>query len=320
MFPMLAAVLLTTSIFTVHTDTTVTVKPDTRLVVENFGGSVTVSTWARNAVHIEAEHSTRATVDIENTENTLEIRSSGRYGPPRATDYTITMPKGMELRVNGVYTDVTVDGSEGEVRAQTVKGDISLRGGRGFVSLRSVQGGVRVRGARGRIEVSSVNEGVDAADVEGEFQAETVNGDITLSGITSSMVEASTVNGDICYQGAIAKDGHYRFATHNGDISLGLPDDASATVAVSTFQGDFESVFKTRLTDTGGKRFSFTLGSGSAEIALESFQGTIRLRHAGEKCGTDTGSDVEKLKNVKDLQDLKDLEKRKHSKHNDSDE
>jgi DUF4097 and DUF4098 domain-containing protein YvlB len=287
MFPMLTAVLLTTSVFTVHTDTTVTVKPDTRLVVENFGGSVTVSTWPKNAVRIEAEHSTRAMVEIETTNNVLTVTSSGRRGPPRATDYTISMPKGMELRVNGVYTDVTVEGSEAEVRAQTVRGDISLTGGRGYVSLHSVQGGVKVRGARGRIEVASVNEAVDVADVEGEIQAETVNGDVMLDNVRSSMVEASTVNGDICYRGSIAKDGHYRFATHNGDIGLGLADDASATVSVSTFQGEFESAFKTRLTDSGGKRFSFTLGSGSAEVSLESFQGTIRLTHAGERCGAD---------------------------------
>jgi len=310
MISMFAAVLLTTSVFTVHTDTTVTVKPDTRLVVENFGGSVTVSTWARNAVRIEAEHSTRAMVEIENTDNTLKVSSSGRRGPPRATDYTITMPKGMGLRVGGVYTDVTVTGSEAEVRASTVRGDISLLGGRGFVSLRSVQGGVKVRGARGRLELASVNEGVDVADVEGEIQAETVNGDVVLASIGSSMIEASTVNGDICYQGAIAKDGHYRFATHNGDISLGLPDDASATVSVSTFEGDFESVFKTRLTDTGGKRFNFTLGSGSAEIALESFQGTIRLLHAGSKCGSDVDSEMEqvKLKHKDKLKDKNDDE------------
>ncbi len=308
MFPMLAAVLLTTTVFTVHTDTTVTVKPDARLVVENFGGSVTVSTWTRNAVRIEAEHSTRSMVDIEMSDDILKVISSGRLGPPRATDYTITMPKGMELRVTGVYTDVTVEGSEGEVRAQTVRGDISLRGGRGFVSLRSVQGGVKVRGARGRLELASVNEAVDVADVEGEIQAETVNGDVVIEGVTSSMIDASTVNGDICYQGAIAKDGHYRFATHNGDIGLGLADNASATVSVSTFQGEFESVFKTRLTDTGGKRFNFTLGSGSAELALESFQGTIRLTHAGERCGADREA---MHQHVKDRLKEKDKDKEK---------
>jgi DUF4097 and DUF4098 domain-containing protein YvlB len=299
MIPMLAAVLLTTSAFTVHTDTTVLVKPGARLAVDNFGGSVSVTTWAKNAVRIEAEHSTRSMVEIETTDNGLKVTSSGKMGPPRATDYTITMPKGMELRITGVFIDVSVEGSEGEVRAQTVRGDISLEGGRGFVSLQSVQGGVSVRGARGRVEVGSVNDAVDVTDVIGEVHAETVNGDVVLAAITSSMVEANTVNGNICYQGSLAKDGHYRLATHNGDIAMSLPDDASATVSVSTFEGDFESAFKARLFDTGGKRFSFTLGSGSAEIALESFQGKIRLRRAGEKCDSDT--DKEKVKDkIKD--------------------
>jgi DUF4097 and DUF4098 domain-containing protein YvlB len=298
MFPMLAAVLLTTAVFTAHTDTTVTVKPGMRLVVDNFGGSVKVSTWPKSAVRIEAEHPTSAIVEVAASDNTLKVSTSGRRGPPPATDYTITMPKGTELRVSGVYTDVSVDGSEGEVRAQTVKGDISLRGGRGFVSLQSVQGGVRVRSARGRIELSSVNDDVDAQDVEGEIHAETVNGDLVLAGITSTMVDASTVNGDICYRGPIAKDGHYHLATHSGDISLGLLEDVSATVSVSTFQGEFETLFKAKLSDTGGRRFNFTLGGGSAEIALESFQGTIRLVRAGTPCGTgqDEATTKEKAK------------------------
>src|SRR5712691_1071969 len=119
MFLNLAAVLLTTSVFTVNTDTTVAVKPGTRLQVDNFGGSITISTWARNAVHIEGEHSMRAMVEIEGTESALKVTTSGRRGPPSATDLTITMPKWMDVKLSGVYTDMEVAGSEAEVRAET---------------------------------------------------------------------------------------------------------------------------------------------------------------------------------------------------------
>ncbi|HEY6867841.1 MAG TPA: DUF4097 family beta strand repeat-containing protein [Candidatus Eisenbacteria bacterium] len=288
---LLPAVVLATSMFTIHTDTTVVVKPGARLSVENFGGSVKVSAWTRNAVHIEADHSSHSFVELEGSEDALRISTSGRRGPPSAIDFRISMPKWMDLRVSGVYTDMSVEGTEGEVRAQTVKGDLSVVGGRGFVTLQSVQGGVSARGTRGRVELSSVNETVEAADVQGDVRAEAVNGDVVLSGINSAMVEASTVNGDICYRGSIAKDGHYHFSTHSGDIDIGLPDDASAAVSVSTFSGEFETVFKARLFDTGGKRFNFTLGSGGADLGLETFQGTIRLRHAGDRCGAAEGDD-----------------------------
>ena len=291
MIPLLPAVVLATSIFTIHTDTTMAVKQGARLAVQNFGGSVKVSTWTRSAVHIEADHSTRSMIEIASTDEAMRITTSGRRGPPTAVDLRITMPKWMDLRVSGVYSDVSVDGSEGEVRAETVKGDLSLNGGRGFVALQSVQGGVSVHGARARLELSSVNETVEVADVQGDLRAETVNGDVILSGINSSMVDASTVSGDICYRGSIGKEGHYHFSTHNGDIDLGLPEDASASVSVSTFSGDFETVFRARLFDTGGKRFNFTLGSGGAEVSLETFQGTIRLRHASDRCGSGDDGD-----------------------------
>ena len=57
---------------------------------------------------------------------------------------------------------------------------------------------------------------------------------------------------------------------------------ANATVSIATFNGEFESEFPVTLTEARkGKRFSFTLGSGSAQVTLESFQGTIRLVRPG---------------------------------------
>jgi hypothetical protein len=52
----------------------------------------------------------------------------------------------------------------------------------------------------------------------------------------------------------------------------------NATVSVSTWSGEFESA--TPVTISGsqeGKRFSFTVGTGSARIDLEAFDGLIRL-------------------------------------------
>ena len=48
----------------VQTDTTVPVRSGARLEVENFGGEIAVKTWAKNAVRIEASHSTRDRIVI----------------------------------------------------------------------------------------------------------------------------------------------------------------------------------------------------------------------------------------------------------------
>jgi hypothetical protein len=55
-------------------------------------------------------------------------------------------------------------------------------------------------------------------------------------------------------------------------------------VAVSTFNGEFESEFPVPLRGTRkGKGFNFSLGSGSAQVTLESFQGTIQLVRPGSE-------------------------------------
>ena len=64
-------------------------------------------------------------------------------------------------------------------------------------------------------------------------------------------------------------------------MTLRVSDRISATVSVSTFSGEFESDFPVQLTGTKKRRFTFTLGGGSARVDLESFDGTTALRRAG---------------------------------------
>jgi DUF4097 and DUF4098 domain-containing protein YvlB len=187
----------------------------------------------------------------------------------------------MALTLTGVYTDIKVDGAENEVTAESVQGEITVRGGSGNVSLKTVQGTVTLEKARGRIDLRSVNEEINATDVSGDLSAETVNGDIRLIGIESANVDANTVNGDVTYDGTIKDGGRYRFATHDGDLSVAVPEKANVSVAVGTFNGDFNACFPVQLRERTKHRFSFTIGSGSARLELESFDGDIKLCRPG---------------------------------------
>ena len=128
-------------------------------------------------------------------------------------------------------------------------------------------------------------------DVEGDVQVESVNGDLRLERIASDDVEASTVSGAVLYQGTLRDDGRYRFASHTGDLTVVVPDRASAAVSVSTFNGDFDSSFPVQLQKVGRSRsFDFVLGSGRAELELESFSGSIRLQRPGEPVAPESGA------------------------------
>ena len=110
-----------------------------------------------------------------------------------------------------------------------------------------------------------------------------MNGEIVLERVDATSLDASTVNGDVGYDGPVRSGGRYALSSHNGDVTLAVAESASATVSVSTFNGEFESEFPVTLRETRkGKRFSFMIGAGGAQVSLESFQGTVSLVRPGQ--------------------------------------
>jgi DUF4097 and DUF4098 domain-containing protein YvlB len=263
------------------TDTTITVQRGQRLELSTHSGDVVIRTWARSAVRVQTSGSSRSHLAIDQTASVINIHSAGGRGGPPDMDYTLTIPTWLAVRLSGVTAEMRLEGVQGSVSAETVEGDVTLVGGGGLVSLRSVEGEVSLRDAKGKIDVNSVNSDVNVRNVSGELQAETVNGDVNLIQVQSDNVEATTVNGDINYDGTIRANGRYRMTTHNGDVTIVIPEGTGAQISVSTFQGDFESAFPVTLTERHGKRFDFTIGNGSARIELESFGGTIHLVRPG---------------------------------------
>jgi hypothetical protein len=264
-------------------DSTVPVGRGQRLEVNAFAGEVTVTAWNRDAVRVQADVGGSTGVEIDRNATTVTVRTSGRRGPPSNVDLQITAPAWMPLDLSGVNTEMTITGARAGISAETVQGDVTATGGNGLVSLRSVQGSVSLTGAKGRLVVSSVNADVEVIGSSGEVTAETVNGDVTLDKVDATSVTATSLNGDVAYNGPIKSTGRYALSTHNGDVTVTVAEGTSASVSVSTFNGEFESAFPVTLTETRkGKRFNFTIGGGSAQVTLESFQGTIELVRPGQ--------------------------------------
>jgi len=64
-----------------RTDQTVDVTKGTRLVLSNNAGEVVVRSWDRDQVRVQATHSERDRIDIQNAENTLRVRARTAHGP-----------------------------------------------------------------------------------------------------------------------------------------------------------------------------------------------------------------------------------------------
>ena len=247
-------------------DTTVTVRRDTGLQINNFSGEVTVRTWEKNAVRIQSDAGGNEKIYVKGSDGALLIKAHSQRAVHHTVDLEITVPTWMDLVVSGVNTDVSIEGTKGRVRVDTVHGDIVVVGG------------------RGQIELNAINQDIRLTDASGTVLSETVNGDLTLQRIASDSVVVSTVNGEIFYEGTIRDRGTYTFTSHNGDIAIALPKTVNATVNVSTFSGEFASEFPVMLSETRrGRQFCFTLGKGSARVQLESFQGTIHIFRPGTR-------------------------------------
>lgn len=264
-------------------DTTIAVANGARLDVNNFGGEIVVKTWNQNNVRVRSSHSSRSRVDVSTSSATVLVRTVGRRGPPSIVDLEITVPAWMGMSLAGTYTDISVENAGGAISAESVQGDIDVTGGTGNIALKSVEGGVTLSKTRGRIEVNSVEGDISILDASGDITVESVDGDITLGGIDATNVEVNTVDGDIVYDGSIKNGGSYRFATHDGDITVVVPPGSNVSGSMSTFDGDFDPSFTVDTVRAGKHRITFTIGrSGGARLELETFDGDIQLRRPGE--------------------------------------
>ena len=267
-----------------ETDQTVSVTRGARLTIDNFAGEVIVKTWDRDQLRVQARHPSRTKVNIKSGPTTVSVRSH-TSGAPGSVDYEITAPAWMPVTIDGTFNFIIVEGAQSEVSANTTRGDVIIRGGSGTVVAKSIEGEVTVEGARGRVTASSVNQGIRITGVTGDITADTNNGSIILTKITSSNVELTTINGQVVYEGTVADRGRYRFTTHNGNITATLPETSNVTFAVRSYSGSFSSQHQVKGPPAEemqkGRRLIYTLGNGSAEMEMETFGGTIRVRRPG---------------------------------------
>jgi len=263
-----------------QTDTTVNVRANGRLEVENFQGRISVASWERDQVRVRARHGRNVRIEIDQSGSTVSIEGHNRRGAPGDIAYDITVPRSFEIEIEAINSTIEVADVNGDVNVETINGHVMLSGIAGRIQAGSTQGRVTVRDSRGNLQAETVNEAIVITNHTGDIEAETINGSITLSGIRAAVVTAETVNGSVQYDGEIRASGRYDLSTHNGSITITIPEGTHATVSVATWNGELQADFPLQFRgSTGGqRRTSFTIGNGGARVHLASFGGDIRLR------------------------------------------
>ena len=228
--------------------------------------------------------------DVEGRRTTIEViwpdRDDDDWGwgrkNPEETVLEVSVPKGSEVWVEGVNTNIDLSGVDGAVELETVNGDIHITGNPEEVEAGTVNGNVEVDATSEVISVETVNGELHITAGQGEITGASVNGDITITGDLARRGEFASVSGDIEFEGDLTGRGPFEFASHSGSIVLSLSRSVSARFEIDTFSGDIENDFGPDAERTSkygpGKELSFTAGDGESRVEATTFSGKIEIR------------------------------------------
>jgi hypothetical protein len=157
--------------------------------------------------------------------------------------------------------------------------EVRVPGGVHFVGL-TVTEGVVLRGLRGNAEGYSVAGDVSITDVHGTVvDAASISGDITFDRVDATQVYAGTLSGDVRFNGAVQRSGDYSFLSYTGELRVTLPSSSGVTLSViSPRDGLHSSVALTPSSGTSRSRFTGRQGNGSARMSLTTLNGEVMIR------------------------------------------
>ena len=188
--------------------------PRGRLTIVNVNGDISVKSWDRNEVKMKAVKRARAesedaarkllnetTVQFERTEQGIDIRTDApkKQGRNRSVsvDYTVTVPKVIDLELKTVNGTIDVKDISGAVDAKTTNGRIGLTGIVGSMQAKTTNGKIGLSEVLGPINVKTTNGSIQVAvggsgEQQHEIRAATTNG-----GIEVTLPKGMKVNGKI---------------------------------------------------------------------------------------------------------------------------
>src|SRR5579859_2149545 len=147
-------------------DTTLTVRGQPRLSVSNMTGNITIRMWTRPQVRVQAEYD-RSEVEVSESGGRVTVRTVSHRNSGEV-DYTINVPRGTDIGIDAISSDVTISDVCGSLNLNTVSGDVQVDCVEGDAQIQSVSGDVSVSNVRARhIDVGSTSGDVVVRGVHG---------------------------------------------------------------------------------------------------------------------------------------------------------
>ncbi len=257
------------------------------------GGSLTVKTWNRNAVQVEAG----AGVTARHFDASAVVGRIPRQMPAWSQsvktmrgDATLPAEDWILPQLAPVSHDAVIVRGDGDAT-------VTIPAGTAFVSARAVgQGSISLDGYRsGAFFLSARAGSIDLRDVSGTGFVQTLRGSIAatassfdrlrarnaigqifFSGCAAQQIEVTSVFGSVIYDDGTFTPGLARFESQNGDVALGVA--GNARIGAHSTSGIVATEFGGRADVRGsGGDARATIGTGGPAVTASSGTGTILL-------------------------------------------
>ena len=257
-----------------------------RIEVSNLKGRVQIRAWDRPEVRISGSLGEGVErLQVEGDRRSLEVKVRYPHNSNRAepTTLVIDVPQLAEVEVDGVSTDIDVQGVAGRTLViGSVSGGVVAVGAPRKADISSVSGDLRLNLNSQDVDMESVSGAIALRGrIGGEIKAETVSGDIRIDtrGEPARRLDTSSVSGNASYAGGLAAGGRINVESVSGNIHLSLPRSLSARVRGESFSGRL-SAPQARIDRPRygpGASFEHTYGEGAGEVRIETFSGNAEL-------------------------------------------
>jgi DUF4097 and DUF4098 domain-containing protein YvlB len=261
-----------------------------RLSLDNFNGSVEISSWEKAEVEINgtkyANTQSRLNeikIDITPSPSSISIRTTppgDRRGNAGAR-YVIRVPRKVLLDpITSSNGGIRVDGIDGNVRLRTSNGTVRAMRVNGSLEANTSNGGVEASDVTGNTTIHTSNGTVRAEVKKGRFEATTSNGGINARVFepdASNPVRLESSNGHI--ELSLDAPREVRARTSNSSITLRVPSSLNARLRAHTSNSSITTDFDVNV--RGGNlskhHLEGDIGSGGSLLDLETSNGGIRV-------------------------------------------
>lgn len=129
------------------------------------------------------------------------------------------------------------------------------------------------------LDLTCIKGELTIRNMSGPIRARTTEGDIQLSGIRSSKVEAGSSSGNVSFSGDVLPTGSYTLKSFSGRVSAILPASSDFKLQASSNNGGIDvGSYGLSFDKQSDKQVEGKSGAGHATVTLWTQEGSVQLR------------------------------------------